>query len=191
MTARRGAAVRSAVLLAALDELVDHGYAALTIDNVAQRARVHKTTVYRRWPDRESLLTDAVLEQASADFALPDTGSVDEDLAAGLRGLADWLAGPVGAPLVAMLASDAARLPAMAEAKRRFFAARGEVLAGRLATAIAAGQFPADTDPGTFLGVLVAPLYFSLVVLDIPVSHADCDRAAAVALHAARAGLLR
>ena len=35
-------------------------------------------------------------------------------------------------PLVAMLASDAARLPAMAEAKRRFFAARGEVLAGRI-----------------------------------------------------------
>ncbi len=62
MTARRGAAVRAAVLTAALDELAERGFAALTMDNVATRAGVHKTTVYRRWPDRESLVTDAVLE---------------------------------------------------------------------------------------------------------------------------------
>lgn len=189
MTARRGAVVRATVLRATLEELAERGYAGLTVDGVAHRAGVHKTTVYRRWPDREALVTDAVLERASAEFAMPDTGSIDADLASGLRALAAWLTGPVGSPLVAMLASDAARLPAVAAAKQRFFAARAAALAGRLRSAIAAGQLPPRTDPARMLKALVAPLYLHLLVLETPPTDADCDTAAAVALHAARSGL--
>jgi len=77
---RRGAVVRRAVLAATLAELGEGGYASLGIERVAARAGVHKTTVYRRWPDRESLVTDALLELAADDFAIPDTGDVDRDL---------------------------------------------------------------------------------------------------------------
>ena len=60
----RGPKVRSAVLAATLSELTETGYAAMTIENVAQRAGVHKTTVYRRWQSRERLVADAVTELA-------------------------------------------------------------------------------------------------------------------------------
>ena len=50
---------------------VDKGYAALSVENVAQRAGVHKTTVYRRWKDRESLLIDALAEHMAMD--IPDS----------------------------------------------------------------------------------------------------------------------
>jgi len=190
VTARRGAAVRTAVLTATLDELAERGFAALTMDNVATRAGVHKTTVYRRWPDRESLVTDAVLEVASQDFPVPDTGSLDDDLVTWLRTLGAWLGGQVGRPLVAMLTSDAARLPAIGDAKRAFFTTRVGVLAQRLEVAVAAGQLPRGVDAVRLLGALVAPLYLNLLVVDRPVTPEDCDRAARAALLAARAGLL-
>jgi AcrR family transcriptional regulator len=190
VTARRGEVVRRTVLAATLAELAERGYADLTVENVAVRAGVHKTTVYRRWPDREVLVTDAVLEQAAGDFAVPDTGDVDVDLAVGLRALAAWLIGPTGRPLVAMLRSDAARLPAVVQARRRFLAVRAEVLARRLGSAVAAGQLPAGTRPDAFLATLVAPLYLDLLVLDRDPAPEDCDRWAQVALTAARAHLL-
>lgn len=182
--------MRQAVLMAALAELAEGGYAAFAIENVAARAGVHKTTVYRRWPDRESLLTDAVLERAAFDFELPDTGDIDADLRVWVQRLADWLTGPSGAPLVAMLRSDAARLPAVVEAKTRFFAHRAMVLSQRLESAVDRDQLPTGTDPLTFLATLVAPLYLNLLVLDRDLTPDHCDRSVHVALTAARANLL-
>ena len=60
--AGRGPKVRAAVLAATLAELTENGYAALTVDSVARRSGVHKTTIYRRWKDREGLVADAVAD---------------------------------------------------------------------------------------------------------------------------------
>lgn len=190
MTARRGEAVRQAVLAASLAEVAERGYAAFAIDNVAVRAGVHKTTVYRRWPDRETLLTDAVLELAVVELEIPDTGDIDADLRLWMRSLAVWLTGPAGTPLVAMLGSDASRLPAVVEAKTRFFAGRAAVMAKSVQSAVNRGQLPTGTDPLMLLTTLVAPLYLDLLVLDRGPSPDHCDRSVRVALTAARANLL-
>lgn len=190
MTARRGEFVRQAVLAAALEELAERGYAELLIENVATRAGVHKTTVYRRWPDRETLVTDAVLEQAVADFEIPDTADIDADLRSWVRHLAAWLTGPSGSPLITLLRSDASRLPAVGAAKKRFFAARAATMSTRLESAIGRRQLPPDTDPLELLAALVAPLYLNLLVLDRDPGPERCDRSVHVALAAARAHLL-
>ena len=62
----RGATVRANVLAATLAELAEAGYAALTVEAVADRAGVHKTTVYRRWRDREALVIDALTDPNNA-----------------------------------------------------------------------------------------------------------------------------
>ena len=73
--AGRGPKVRAAVLAATLAELTETGYAALTVDNVARRAEVHKTTVYRRWKDREGLVADAVAQLATSAALFRQAGS--------------------------------------------------------------------------------------------------------------------
>jgi len=78
----RSARVRAAVRQATLDELVAHGYAGLTIDNVAQRSGVHKTTVYRRWGSPAGLVADALELAAEEAWPLPDTGDLTADLRA-------------------------------------------------------------------------------------------------------------
>src|SRR5262245_63226887 len=80
----RGPRMRAAVLAATLAELADSGYAALTIEAIARRAGVHKTTIYRHWPDRERLVADVLGEHIAMDFPIPDSGSLEGDL----RGIA-------------------------------------------------------------------------------------------------------
>jgi AcrR family transcriptional regulator len=65
-----------------LVELARVGYAALRVDDVATRAHVNKTTVYRRWPTKESLVLAALLSIAErhASLDVPDTGSLRGDL---------------------------------------------------------------------------------------------------------------
>src|SRR4051794_31864923 len=76
----RGEPVVRGVLGAALEELGRRGYGALKIDDVAMRAGVNKTTVYRRWPTKEDLVRAALLSITADRFVIPDTGSLRSDL---------------------------------------------------------------------------------------------------------------
>ncbi|MCW2843049.1 MAG: transcriptional regulator, TetR family [Nocardioides sp.] len=79
------------ILEATLEVLGDVGYDRLTMDAVATRAKASKATLYRRWNGKVSLVIEALLS-VKAPTALPDTGSLREDLIAsfcGLGGLTD------------------------------------------------------------------------------------------------------
>jgi AcrR family transcriptional regulator len=187
----RGAKVRAAVLRATLQELADSGYAELTVDKVARRCGVHKTTIYRRWPDRESLVADAVIGRAAVEVPFPDTGDIEADLRQLARSLVRFLNSPAGKALAAATLSDASRIPEIAEAKHRFFADRFHRATLVVSGAIARGELPAGTDPAELVRALVAPIYLRLLVTAEPISQATADIAAAAALAAARAGVLR
>ena len=58
---RRGAALVEAIHRAVLEELAEHGYADLTMESVAARARTGKTSIYRRWRTKRDLVLDALL----------------------------------------------------------------------------------------------------------------------------------
>lgn len=69
------------IIDAALEEYGEHGWSGFTMDGVARRAGVGKSTVYLRWQDKDALLTDAV--SASSDtLGNVDTGSLRGDLRA-------------------------------------------------------------------------------------------------------------
>ena len=97
---RRGAALEDALLDAAWQELVEVGYAALTIDAVAQRARTSRPVIYRRWSNKAELVR-ATIEHVwrGEPVEVPDTGSLRGDLIALMR-----QANERRSPLSAMLA---------------------------------------------------------------------------------------
>jgi AcrR family transcriptional regulator len=68
------------ILTAALAEYAEHGWSGFTMDAVARRAGVGKSTVYLRWADKDALLTEAVSTGAQA-IALPDRGTLRDDIA--------------------------------------------------------------------------------------------------------------
>jgi AcrR family transcriptional regulator len=187
-TGGRSARVRAAVLGAALAELGQRGYAALSIDQVAARAGVNKTTIYRRWPTSESLLADALANAVDTAVPVPDTGAVDTDLRQFARSIVDILTSDAGKAAAPALFSDAARVPQIAQIKQDLFAGRHKLAAPIAERAIRRGELPADTDPREVIGLAAAPIYYRLLVTGEPIDYAVADRAAAAALAAARAG---
>lgn len=114
----RGHFVVDAVLDATMTELADGGPDALSIDRVAHRAEVNKTTIYRRWPTRDDLVVaclERVLDQATE---LPDTGSLRGDLLQLLALTAGLLETTAGRALVRAAIADSAA-PAITELARR------------------------------------------------------------------------
>jgi AcrR family transcriptional regulator len=81
----RSARVVESVLGAALTELAEKGYVAMRVDDVAERAGVNKTTIYRRWPKKSDLVGAALRSLSEDDDGLPDTGSLRADLLVLLR----------------------------------------------------------------------------------------------------------
>ncbi|MFG3257533.1 TetR/AcrR family transcriptional regulator [Streptomyces sp. NPDC048172] len=93
---RRGATLESAILNAALEELAEVGYAGLTMERVASRARTGKAALYRRWSSRAELAVDAWAALRSREADPPDTGDLRGDVVAVLRHLSESMAGTHG-----------------------------------------------------------------------------------------------
>ena len=85
---RRGDALLGAIYSAVLEELAEHGFGALSIERIAERARTGKASIYRRWPTRLDLVLDALDHTIPTLESVPDTGSTREDLLVVLRHIA-------------------------------------------------------------------------------------------------------
>ena len=87
---RRGGELEAALLDAAWEELVEVGFARLTMESVAARARTGVAVLYRRWPGKDALTMAAIAHYgAKYPVEIPDTGSLRGDMLALLGGVND------------------------------------------------------------------------------------------------------
>jgi AcrR family transcriptional regulator len=101
---RRGEARTQAILEATIELIGELGFDRMTMDNVAERARASKATIYRRWPDKTALALDALRQHSSAVHSVADTGSLRGDLELYVREAAAATSGTDGALVVGLLA---------------------------------------------------------------------------------------
>ncbi|ETK32431.1 TetR-like C-terminal domain-containing protein [Microbispora sp. ATCC PTA-5024] len=135
-------------------------------------------------------MTDALIDMAATSLPLEDTQDIDADLRHFARLLVQWLNEPTGQAALAILWSDAGRLPQVTQAKHRLFADRFSRAEPLVHAAIARGQLPVGTDPAELIKAVIAPIYLRLLVTAEAVTPAVADTAVRIALNAARAGLL-
>lgn len=90
---RRGAALESAILRAAWDEVNAVGMAGLTMEGIADRAGTSKAVLYRRWPNRVALVVDAIRREGSFADEVPDSGTLREDVLLLLRRMSQRFGG--------------------------------------------------------------------------------------------------
>jgi AcrR family transcriptional regulator len=189
-TGGRSARVREAVLSAVLDELNVNGYAGLSVEAVASRAGVNKTTVYRRWPTLDDLLVDALMTWSEDAIPGTETGSIETDLLTLGRELADQLNGGLGRQIVAVVLTAGLRSPQLREATRRYFDQQAVRATPIVTQAIDRGELPANTDANALLTTFRAPLFYGLVTTGDPIDEDSIAQTTRVTLAAARAGLL-
>ncbi|KND30236.1 TetR/AcrR family transcriptional regulator [Streptomyces acidiscabies] len=185
----RTARVRAAVLRAAGDVLAEEGFTHLDLADVARRAEVGKTTVYRRWGTVTGLVADLLTDMAEQSLPRTDTGSLLDDLKANARLVQRTLTDPRQGALFKAVIAAATCDPRTAEALHRFYAVRVEEWAPCVRLAVTRGELPAGTDPHEVIRAVSAPLYYRLLTTPSPLTESDADHAAEAAATAARAGV--
>jgi len=159
---------RQVILRAALDELGEAGYGAFTIESVAARAGVGKSTIYRHWPGKLALIADAF--EAAHQHAVPplDGLTAREALERLLRHVAEVVTDPAFAAPIPALIEGAERDPRLREFRHRYSALRRESLTSLITQGIADGEFRACADTELAAQALLGPIFYQRLLTSEP-----------------------
>ena len=153
---------------ALIELLGEGGLEACTFQNVAARAGIERSTLYRRNPDRWPTIVDAIIQLAERETATFDTGSFRTDLKATLTNLARVLESPLGPSLMEVAgALQQGVAPGQAE---RFWRSRQQQLAPLFESAIKRGELPADVNRDELFAMAAGPIYFWKFVASQPLT---------------------
>jgi AcrR family transcriptional regulator len=167
----RDARAEALIVDATKDVLADVGYGRLTVDAVAARAGVGKATIYRRFPSKEALVLHA-MKSVSADFEVPDTGSVRGDLVAIHRSLATHMRKQDVRCVLPVLVAEASVNPAVRSLLNKFVTERRAVTKTVVTRAIERGELR-EVDADVVADLVGAPLLYRLLVSGMPIRPCD------------------
>lgn len=161
-THRRGAAVEAGILDATVALLTERGF-EFSIDEVAGRAGVHRSNIYRRWETKPQLVAAAVRRLAQATVVARCTGDVAADLRDAAVQVARSLRAGPGRNLLRAALAACATDPEMAAVVRDFFAARYATVVPVIHQGVAARTLRADVDPGLLWQAVANPMHMDAV----------------------------
>ena len=150
---------QNTVLTAAFELLSESGVGGFSVDEVARRSGVAKTTIYRHWPTREALVIDAC-SRISAEQTAPDTGSLEGDLTAILTDIAHLLETANWSSVLPSIVDIAERDPEFADIHSKIQRGHAAPLREVLDRAVHRGELPADADLSTLVAALLGPLFY-------------------------------
>lgn len=188
---RTGGRLRSedahhSVLEATAALLVENGYGALTIEGVAKRANVAKSTVYRWWKSKPALVMDAYAHETATRVPEPDTGTLTGDLTAFVTDLYRIGGDPVRTKALTGLMAEAQLDPAFADPFRAWVATRREIVATLLTRAITREELPATTDLDHATDLVFGPFWYRLLIAHAPLDPTDAEAHVATLLDGLR-----
>ena len=159
---------RQVILRAALSELGEAGYGAFAIESVAARAGVAKSTIYRHWPDKVSLIGDAF--ESAHEHAVPSVEGLTarEGLQRLLRHVAEVVIDSAFSSCIPALIEGAERDPRLREFRNRYSALRRQSLTGLIARGVADGEFRAAVGPELAAHALLGPIFYRRLMTSEP-----------------------
>jgi TetR/AcrR family transcriptional regulator of autoinduction and epiphytic fitness len=162
---------RRVILEAVLEELGAVGYGLLTIEAVAARAGVGKSTIYRHWAGKLALVEDA-FRTLKAPVTPPPEGTLRDRVIAVIEQIACLIEESTYSTCMPALIDAAERDASVRAFHNRFSAERRAVLVQLLDEAVGSGELPASTDPEILADALVGPIMLRRLMLGQPVGPA-------------------
>ena len=160
----RSEAVREKVVRAAAELALDGGSGAATVDAIARRAEVSRTTIYRWWPSAAAIVLEGLLDAVRDSITRPPGSTTAQALVHHVGALFGLLADPAVGPLLRNVIAASASDPAIERAlMEQWIAPRRAAVAVTLRDAVAAGELPAHTDVEVAVDALVSPPYYRLM----------------------------
>lgn len=154
-----------AILQATLELLAEVGFERMTIDAIATRAGVGKTTIYRRYGAKEELVADAI-EGLREEVVIPDTGTLWGDMDALIHNAAQITLSPLGRQTVAMIISSASSNPQFAQIYwTKYLLPRRQAFAVVIERAKTRNEIQASLDPALVFDTMSGIMLYAQIFL--------------------------
>jgi AcrR family transcriptional regulator len=176
---KRGAALEQAILQAAWAEVSEVGYTAFSVEGVAGRARTGKASIYRRWPTKQELVMDALLERLPTAEQCGFVPLLDESVttAEALYGVARTIAGVITSPagdVMRAIKCEALADPELAQLiDDRFQAPRRAAMLALLERGVRRGEVRPGAATPLVADVIPAVLTHRVILQREPVKERD------------------
>jgi AcrR family transcriptional regulator len=153
-----------AILDAARELLIADGYDSLRLEHVAIRAKVGKSTIYRRWSSKAELAEALLEDLATPAVSVPETDDTRSELHAIVLNTITALTTTSFGPVILALLSQIAINPALGDPFRSTVVrARRDQVTAVVARGIERGDLAATTDANSATEVLIGPIYYRLI----------------------------
>lgn len=159
---------RLVIRRAALEQLGENGYGALTIESVAHRAGVARSTIYRHWPDKLALIADAF--ETFHEHMVPDvaTGTARQRVESLVRHVAEIVVDSLFSACIPALIEGAERDPRVREFHQRYSSERRQSLVQVIGEGVRTGAFSASVNPELAAQVLLGVIFYRRLMSSAP-----------------------
>ena len=172
----RSMETQKAILAASYDLLLSQGFGNVTVEKIAEEAKVSKATIYKWWPNKAAVVMDGYMDAASERLPVPDTGSIYEDILIHATNVALFLTCREG-KVIKELVGEGQFDPGLAEAYRaRYFQPRRLEARGLLEKGIQRGELRSDIDPAVCIDLIYGPIFYRLLVTGETIDRAYMEQ---------------
>nr|WP_221401367.1 TetR/AcrR family transcriptional regulator [Paenibacillus phyllosphaerae] len=176
---------QNAILDASYQLLLESGFGSVTVEKIAEQAKVSKATIYKWWPNKAAVVMDGFLSAAAARLPVPDTGSAYKDILEHATGLARFLVSREGAVLLQIIGEGQAD-PALADAFRtRYVQPRRLEVRGILDRGLQRGDLNPKADFALITDIIYGSIFYRLLVSGDRVDDPYVEQLVVQAFHGA------
>jgi len=161
----RNVETQKAILAASYELLLEQGFEAVTVEKIADRAKVSKATIYKWWPNKAAVVMDGYMSAATAKLHVPNTGSVFEDILIHATSLARFLTSREGIIIKELVGEGQFDTSLAEEYQARYFRPRRLEARQMFERGIQCGELKPDIDIELSMDLIYGPIFYRLLVL--------------------------
>ncbi|KOS27145.1 TetR family transcriptional regulator [Bacillus anthracis] len=159
----RNIETQKAILSASYELLLESGFKAVTVDKIADRAKVSKATIYKWWPNKAAVVMDGFLS-AAARLPVPDTGSALNDILTHATSLANFLISREGTIINELVGEGQFDSKLAEEYRARYFQPRRLQAKQLLEKGMKRGELKENLDVQLSIDLIYGPIFYRLLV---------------------------
>ncbi|OZQ77569.1 TetR/AcrR family transcriptional regulator [Paenibacillus odorifer] len=168
----RNVETEKSILSASYDLLLETGFGAVTVEKIADRAKVSKATIYKWWPNKAAVVMDGFLSSAADRLPVPDTGSVFDDILMHATNLSRFLISREG-KIITEIIGEGQMDSGLAEAYRtRYFQPRRLEARLLMERGVQRGELKDNLDIEVVTDLIYGPIFYRLLVTGQPIDDA-------------------
>ncbi|WP_442603990.1 TetR/AcrR family transcriptional regulator [Paenibacillus sp. KN14-4R] len=165
----RNMETQNSILSASYDLLLESGFGAVTVEKIADLAKVSKATIYKWWPNKAAVVMDGFLSAAAAKLPVPDTGSVYMDMLEHATNMSRFMISREGSIFLEIIGEGQVD-SALADAFRaRYVQPRRLEVRDILDKGLRRGELKKNLDIALCTDIIYGPIFYRLLVSGDPI----------------------